>query len=91
MKERLRQELIKLAMMLVLLPTLLVGCSNKLPLSGNNSQTIPPLSVLARQPVTPEYCLPTCSANLSKETYSWQSMLTGPQKQAEPANGSTIH
>ena len=54
-----------------------------------------PLSVracvaLGRQPQTPEFCLPTCSANLSSETDSWQSTLTGPPKPDESVKSSTI-
>ncbi|MGI8160185.1 DUF2514 family protein [Enterococcus faecalis] len=45
--------------------------------SVSSSGSITPLSALGRQPQTPEFCLPTCSANLSRETDNWQSMLTG--------------
>ncbi|VFS64209.1 Protein of uncharacterised function (DUF2514) [Kluyvera cryocrescens] len=42
-----------------------------------------------RQPQTPEFCLPTCSANLSSETDNWQNTLTGQPKPEGSVNGST--
>lgn len=57
--------------------------------SVSSSGTITPLSALGRQPQTPEFCLPTCSANLSRETDNWQSMLTGQPKPEESAKHST--
>lgn len=77
------------AMMLLMLPLALAGCSNSSLPSVSSSGTITPLSVLGRQPQTPEFCLPTCSANLSRETDNWQSMLTGHPKPEESAKNST--
>lgn len=57
--------------------------------SVSSSGSITPLSALGRQPQTPEFCLPTCSANLSRETDNWQSMLTGQPKPEESAKNST--
>lgn len=77
------------AMMLLMLPLALAGCSNNSLPSVSSSGSITPLSALGRQPQTPEFCLPTCSANLSRETDNWQSMLTGQQKLEESAKNST--
>ena len=77
------------AMMLLMLPLMLAGCSsNSLP-SGISLCNITPLSALGRQPQTPEYCLPTCSANLSSATDNWQNTLTGQPKPEGSVNGST--
>ena len=65
------------------------GCSNNSLPSVSSSGSITPLSALGRQPQTPEFCLPTCSANLSRETDNWQSMLTGQPKPEESAKNST--
>ncbi|CAS10281.1 lipoprotein precursor [Escherichia coli O127:H6] len=78
------------AMMLLMLPLALAGCSNSSLPSVSSSGSITPLSALGRQPQIPEFCLPTCSANLSSETDSWQSTLTGPQKPDESVKSSTI-
>lgn len=64
-------------------------CSNNSLPSVSSSGSITPLSALGRQPQTPEFCLPTCSANLSRETDNWQSMLTGQPKPEESAKNST--
>ncbi|EQO28893.1 hypothetical protein G709_03458 [Escherichia coli HVH 33 (4-2174936)] len=77
------------AMMLLMLPLALAGCSNNSLPSVSSSGSITPLSALGRQPQTPEFCLPTCSANLSRETDNWQSMLTGQPKPEESAKNST--
>lgn len=65
------------------------GCSSSSLPSVSSSGSITPLSALGRQPQTPEFCLPTCSANLSRETDNWQSMLTGQPKPEESAKNST--
>ena len=78
-------------MMLLMLPLALAGCSNSSLPSVSSSGSITPLSALGRQPQTPEFCLPTCSANLSSETDSWQSTLTGHQKPEGYAKGSTMN
>lgn len=70
-------------------PLALAGCSNSSLPSVSSSGSITPLSALGRQPQTPEFCLPTCSANLSRETDNWQSMLTGQPKPEESAKNST--
>lgn len=67
----------------------LAGCSTSSIPSGSGSESIPPLTALGRQPETPEYCLPTCSANLSNEIDSWQTSLTGQLPPEPPASGST--
>ncbi len=77
------------AMMLLMLPLALAGCSNNSLPSVSSSGSITPLSALGHQPQTPEFCLPTCSANLSRETDNWQSMLTGQPKPEESAKNST--
>lgn len=78
------------AMMLLMLPLALAGCSNSSLPSVSSSGTITPLSALGRQPQTPEFCLPTCSANLSSETDNWQSTLIGPPKPEESVKSSII-
>lgn len=77
------------AMMLLMLPLALAGCSNSSLPSVSSSGSITPLSALGRQPQTPEFCLPTCSVNLSRETDNWQSMLTGQPKPEESVKNST--
>ena len=69
--------LILRAMMPLMLLLSLAGCSNNSQISAGSSSDIPPLSPLAIQPQKPEFCSPTCSANLSKETDNWQITLTG--------------
>lgn len=69
------------AMMLLMLPLSLAGCSNNSQTSAGNSSDIPPLSPLAIQPQKPEFCSPTCLANLSEEIDNWQITLTGQEKQ----------
>ena len=69
------------AMMLLMLLLSLAGCSNSSQISASSLSDIPPLSPLAIQPQKPEFCLETCSANLSKEIDNWQIMLTGQEKQ----------
>lgn len=70
------KELMLRAMMLSMLLLSLAGCSNSSQISASSSSDIPPLSPLAIQPQIPEFCLPTCSQNLSKEIDNWQIMLT---------------
>lgn len=77
------------AMMLLMLPLALAGCSDSSLPSVSSSGSITPLSALGRQPQIPEFCLPTCSANLSREIDNWQSMLTGQPKPEESAKNST--
>ena len=68
------------AMMLLMLPLSLAGCSNNSQTSASSLSDIPPLSPLAIQPQKPEFCFQTCSANLLKEIDNWQIMLTGQGK-----------
>lgn len=67
------------------------GCSSSSLPSVSSSGSITPLSALGRQPQTPEFCLPTCSKNLSKETDNWQNTLTGHPKQEESVKDSTMN
>ncbi|UIW10250.1 protein of unknown function DUF2514 [Flyfo siphovirus Tbat1_6] len=76
-----RVALMPRVLMLPLLLLSLAGCSNSSPQSESSLSIIPALSPLAIQPQTPEFCLPTCSANLSKETDNWQNMLTQQERQ----------
>ncbi len=87
--EREAQQRIDQARNALMLPLALAGCSNSSLPSVSSSGTITPLSALGRQPQTPEFCLPTCSANLSREIDNWQSMLTGQPKPEESAKNST--
>ena len=82
---------IRRAMMLLMLPLALAGCSNSSLPFVSSSGSITPLSALGRQPQTPEFCLPTCSANLLSETDNWQSTLTGHPKPDESVKSSTTH
>ncbi|SWY95590.1 Uncharacterised protein [Klebsiella pneumoniae] len=79
------------AMMLLMLPLALAGCSNSSLPSVSSSGSITPLSALGRQPQIPEFCLPTCSKNLSNETGNWQNTLTGQPKPEGSAKGSTMN
>lgn len=79
------------AMMLLMLPLALAGCSSSSLPSVSSSGSITPLSALGRQPQTPEFCLPTCSKNLSNETDNWQNTLTGQLKPEGYAKGSTMN
>lgn len=54
-------------------------------------RSITPLSALGRQPQTPEFCLPTCSKNLSNETGNWQNTLIGQLKPEGSAKDSTMN
>ncbi|STT15384.1 Uncharacterised protein [Klebsiella pneumoniae] len=76
------------AMMLLMLPLALAGCSSSSLPSVSSSGSITPLSALGRQPQTPEFCLPTCSKNLSNETGNWQNTLTGQLKPEGSVNGN---
>jgi len=76
--------------LMLLLPLILsAGCADNSPRSDGSPQTIPALSVSARQPATPPECLPTCSGNLSKETDSWQHTLTTQQLPDDSVKDST--
>lgn len=79
------------AMMLLMLPLALAGCSSSSLPSVSSSGSITPLSALGRQPQTPEFCLPTCSKNLSNETGNWQNTLTGQLKPEGSAKDSTMN
>jgi len=79
------------AMMLLMLPLALAGCSSSSLPSVSSSGSITPLSALGRQPQTPEFCSPTCSKNLSNETDNWQNTLTGQLKPEGYAKGSTMN
>ncbi|CAM33115.1 Rz-like spanin [Salmonella phage Vi II-E1] len=68
------------AMMLLMLLLSLAGCNSNSQTSASSSSDIPPLSPLAIQPQKPEFCLETCSANLSKEIDNWQITLTGQER-----------
>lgn len=69
----------------------LAGCSSSSLPSVSSSGSITPLSALGRQPQTPEFCLPTCSKNLSNETGNWQNTLTGQLKPEGSAKDSTMN
>lgn len=71
-----------------MLAALVAGCSSSSLPSVSSSGSITPLSALGRQPQKPEFCLPTCSKNLSNETDNWQNTLTGQPKPEESVNGN---
>ena len=78
----------KPALMLLLLTSVLTACSNKSPdySPAVAPPAVPSLPKEARQPETPPYCLPTCSAGWSRQVESWQKRLTGEADQGEPAS-----
>ena len=77
-------------LMLLLLALLLTACASSLPTTAPEPAAIPPLPGEARQPKTPSFCYPTCSQGLTRERGSWQSSLTDPTSQVEPAKLPTI-
>lgn len=76
------------APMLAALALLLTACETQPPVPPQVLQP-PPLPAIARQPSPPPECTPTCSAALSSELESWQSMLTPPAPPERPASGPT--
>lgn len=79
-------------LLLALLPQLLAGCAHGSPLSRPQAgPQIPPLPVVARQPVKPPECSPTCSAGASTEFDAWLTTPTKPAPPAKPASGPTTH
>ena len=60
---------------LPLLLLLLTACNSKLIALPVDPPAVPPLPVEAKQPTQPDYCLPTCSAGLTREQDSWRLML----------------
>lgn len=83
-----RKNVIRRALMPMLLLLLLTACADRSPRS---SQTfgVPPLRPEARQPVTPSICSPTCSAGLTRERESWQRSLTNAASPASSASAVT--
>ena len=77
-------------LMLLLLVMLLPACASNSPTTASVPAAIPPLPGEARQPKTPSFCYPTCSAGLTRERESWQSSLTAPTLQDAPAKLPTI-
>lgn len=83
-----RRNSMWLALPLCALVLLNSGCSSVSPPSYPPSvepPQIPALPAQARQPKTPGYCLPTCSAALEIELDSWGNLLTMPTPGAKPA------
>lgn len=81
------------ALTLIALVLLSSGCSSVSPPSYPPSvepPRIPALPPQARQPVTPQYCLPTCSAALEKELDFWGASLTTPTPAVKPASDTPI-
>ena len=77
-------------LMLLLLALLLPACASNSPTTVSVPAAVPPLPGEARQPKTPSFCYPTCSAGLTSERASWQSSLTAPTSQDAPAKLPTI-
>lgn len=79
----------RLGLTLCALVLLSGGCSSVSPPSFQPSAEppqIPGLPPQARQPKTPLFCLPNCSAALEKELDSWESLLTKRMPEAKPAS-----
>lgn len=77
--------------LLIALALLSGGCSSVSPPSSPPSvepPQIPALPPQGRQPPTPLFCLPTCSAALEKELGSWESSLTLPTRAVRPASAT---
>jgi hypothetical protein len=68
--------------LVMLLLCLTAGCSSPPSATSVEPARIPPLPPEARQPPTPSWCLPTCSAALSRERMTWRSLL---ENEAQPA------
>ncbi|GKV75537.1 hypothetical protein PEC106568_07110 [Pectobacterium carotovorum subsp. carotovorum] len=74
-------KLNKRRLMLLTLSLLLLGCSQQSENSSGNWQQVkqaafPQLPQQARQKPRPQYCLPSCLANLTKQRESMQQQLT---------------
>lgn len=80
----------------LLLPTLLLaGCASVSPPSSPPPVVIQPAQVprlgqSARQPPTPAWCLPTCSAGASSAFDNWLSLPTSAALPASAASGPMI-
>ena len=81
------------ALTLPLLMLLLAGCASVSPISSPPLVVTPPeiprLGQSSRQPPTPAWCLPTCSAGASREFDSWLSSPTSAAPPASAASAST--
>lgn len=77
---------------LLLLLALLVGCATPrppLPPVVVPPPAIPPLPQAARQPPTPDWCLPTCLEGWKREVETWQRSLNSAVPPATPASRPT--
>lgn len=77
----------------LLLPVLLLlGCTSK-PAAWQHEQisapAIPAMPSQAKQPDSPPWCSPTCSAGLMRERESWQERMTELEQQVLPAKEPT--
>ena len=82
------------ALTLPLLMLLLAGCASVSSTSSPPPVVIPPAQIprlgqAARQPPTPAWCSPTCSAGASREFDSWLSSPTSAAPPASAASAST--
>lgn len=79
-----------LPLLILLLLVLCTSACSPLPSAPANAQAVtPPLPAPARQPAPPPWCLPTCSAGLTRERENWLPTLTLPESPASPASAPT--
>ncbi|MNY27686.1 hypothetical protein D3C86_1616110 [compost metagenome] len=73
----------------MLLLCLTAGCSSPPSATSAKPAEIPPLPPQARQPPTPSWCLPTCSAALSRDRKIWRGLLESGAPPAPSASAPT--
>lgn len=81
------------ALLVLLLIALLAACAQPqppLPHVVVPAATIPPLPQQARQPRTPEWCLPTCLDGWNSEVENSLRLLENAALPAPPASGPTM-
>lgn len=76
------------ALTLAALLIMLTGCASSSPPAPQPLRP-PPLPAIARQPLPPPECTPSCSTALSTELESWLSTPTRPPPPALPASAAT--
>lgn len=85
-----KPKLTRPSVMLWPLLALLTACASApqpLPAPVVQPAQVPPLPLLAVQPPPPAWCLPTCSAGLTKQRASWLQRMTEQEPPASPASG----
>lgn len=86
-----RSSWLLIAPLLMLQACAFTGPPAPLPPVPVQAAKIPPLPATARQPATPDSCLPSCSRQLTSERENWLRSLTVPTPPGASASSVTTH